>query len=31
MRIPPENLWLWHIGAFWLLLVALFVVLERWA
>jgi hypothetical protein len=29
MRIPPENLWLWQFGAFWLILAALFVVLER--
>ena len=28
MRIPPDNLWLWQFVAFWLLLIALCVVLE---
>jgi hypothetical protein len=28
MRIPPDHLWLWHFGAFWLLLLALIVGLE---
>jgi hypothetical protein len=29
MRIPPDNLWLWQFGVFWLILVAVFVALER--
>jgi hypothetical protein len=28
MRLPPENLWIWHFATFWLLLVALCVLLE---
>jgi len=28
MRLPPENLWAWQFTAFWLLLVAVCVVLE---
>jgi hypothetical protein len=31
MRIPPENCWVWQFGAFWLLLLALFVGLDLFA
>jgi hypothetical protein len=26
--IPPDNCWIWHFVAFWLLLIALCVLLE---
>jgi hypothetical protein len=29
MRIPPDHMWIWHFVTFWLILAALFVVLER--